>query len=55
MKFIPNIVSKSVVGKEPEKLTAALTEGGHVANRTVLETIMRIAKRRTLPLFMGIL
>lgn len=55
MKFIPNTVSKPVVGKEAEKLTAALNEGGHVANRTALETSKRIAKRRNSPLFMGIL
>jgi len=46
MKFVTNTVSKPVAGKEAEKLTKALKKGGHVANRTALETIERIAKRR---------
>ncbi|MBC8084715.1 MAG: hypothetical protein H7Z21_16070 [Hymenobacter sp.] len=46
MKFIANTVSKPVAGKEAEKLTKALKKGGHVANRTALETIERIARQR---------
>ena len=46
MKFIANTVSGPVVGKEAERLTAALEKGGHVANRTALETIGRIARLR---------
>lgn len=47
MKFITNTVSKPVVGKEAEKLTKALKKGGHVANRTAMQTIERIVKQRT--------
>lgn len=46
MKFITNTVSKPVAGSEAKKLTVALKKGTHVANRTALETIERIAKRR---------
>ena len=46
MKFVANTVSKPVAGKEAAKLTKALKKGGHVANRTALETIERIARHR---------
>ena len=49
MKFVTNTASKPVAGKEAEKLTKALKKGGHVANRTALETIERIAKQRAQP------
>lgn len=47
MKFISNTVSKPVVGKEAKKLVKAIRENRHVANEQAMETIKRIADRRS--------
>jgi hypothetical protein len=45
MKYTGNTVSKPVVGKEAETLSAAIKNGSFVANEQAWETINRIADK----------
>lgn len=46
MKFMPDTVSKPIVGEEAQQLASVLKKGEHIVNEIALETIARIIKRR---------